>query len=328
MDYQQKYIKYKNKYLQLKQIVGGNGDGKKPDSEPKPGPAPGPVPTPPPPEPPLIPDKVKLNGIYEPTPELITSIKETLKKGQKPVEANFVLSAHGGQTRKSWEIPPNVNLFFFTAPGENLSCVRDLQSEVCRKEKTGIHKHSGPKIGVIRTSDNNMDYDYLLTPDTTEPTNPAYFISGIVHCTVKPIYRIKPWEKKEIWFSDLVIGIVEYCRLAGYPPEQEINITGLFCRGELPPPPINPYDPTIGAMIILWLIGGVPISSIIQNLEMMGIDKLAAKTVTSNTVTLYFLQLGQSPGMINSMLLAYGIEQSIITESIRISQETLSISGF
>lgn len=316
MDYKTKYIKYKSKYIQLKALLGGNGDEKlKPN-----------------PDPVLVPNYAKLNGINLPHKELVQAIKYNIANGKKQIEANFVLSSHGAQVKKKWEIPKEVNIFFFTEPGKDLFCIRDLQSEVCRKIKTGPYKHSGAKIGTESVPENYMEYDYLLSSDETDKSNPLFFYSGISHCTIKPIYYMNKFEAKEIWFSDLVLGITEFCRLAGYPPEQEINITGLFCRGELPPPPplpispaINPYNELIVLIISTQLLKGIAIPYIIQNITSIGIDITTATILVSNGAALYFLSNGISPDQLNELLLSFGIDQSIITESIRISLETISL---
>lgn len=295
MDYKSKYLKYKSKYLKLKELYGGENGA---------------------------PDLVKLNGIIPPGPNIKELVNRSCEEGRKLIEPNFVISSHGGQIVKRWEIPSHVNLLFFTEPGKDLTCIRDLQSQVCRKEKVGPFVHSGSRD---ITRPNYMEYDYELSPDKSDPSDPKFFYSGIVMCKSEVIFRMHPWEDKTILFSDLVNGIVEYCRLAGWPAEQEINITGLFCRGEIPIPPlVNPYDPSISQFIIMSL-PFMAVPDIIQSLNTnLRIDLLTASTVVSNTLALNLLIQGLTPYNVYLNINRFGIDETIINESIRLAQETMS----
>jgi hypothetical protein len=163
----------------------------------------------------------ELRGITPPTREIKAKVKA------ESIQPQFVVSSHGHQVARRWQIPQSISLHFFTKPGQDLYCSRILQSQVCRREVQGGFHYTGPRPGEAPASKNFMDYDYHLTPD---PSPRDGFHSGVVVCGERPILYLNTIAEG-IWFSELILGIVKYCQMAGWPEGKLIHITGLFCRG-------------------------------------------------------------------------------------------------
>lgn len=156
---------------------------------------------------------------------------EKVRSGTPP-KPQFVISAHGGQVKHVWPVPPRISLHFFTQPGADLFCDKVDQTKVCTGEKKGTFSYHGPNVGQPYQPENCMQYNYLLRPDT-ENVKTVGFHSGVVLCPNTPILYMR-YIEQPIWLSDLVNNIIHFCDLAGYPHTQRIHITCLFCRGDLP----------------------------------------------------------------------------------------------
>lgn len=217
-NYYYKYLKYKNKYIELQKISGGalkKGKTSRDDS-----------------------DKELISNILESfkdesNSKLITNIGDAyntrigvdkkLLSDELAIHTHFniandfnkyVISSHGESSELTFIIPPNIELYFFSIEGSCLISINQQQTKICnntltedefkwqKKDKTFLfHKYSSGEII------NN----YKLSKDRGSSFN-----SGIVQCSARSnvviydIARLHTANKAFLFLNKAIKQIVEW----------------------------------------------------------------------------------------------------------------------